>query len=475
MAITFNGVDIPSFVKVNKIVNSILPAVNQRTVEVPGRDGLYDFGNKIGTRKIEVDYTIIAIDEVDLRSRVREFANWLYYDDAKPLVINDEPDKTYYAKVAGNTELDEILHIGQGTVQFICYDPYAYGVDKTVDLTQGEITTAENTGDTPVFPKLHFEFTQPTTEFAIVSGERYMYFGAPANVDTHTGAPKRTLVLSDDCSSTASYTAGIGVDGGDIDGSFTSDGNVIKCSDYGTGTGWHGAAGVRTLGQQIQDFTLQADVSFKKGAVSQVGRIEIYLLDQNNVIIGKIAIRDGSAIDNPYLEARAGALSGGKYFVNYVGKIGRWKQFTGQIRVQRIGKQWRFWAFRKSNGKITDFFTYPFFDKDSQFQQQLSGFQIHIGTHSTLQPLSTVHFDKIEVWNENTYNPSTEVPYVFENGDKLDIDCSTGVILKNEEPFYTSLDPSSAFLKLEKGSNNIGISPSGIFDVGTLTYKERWR
>lgn len=337
-----------------------------------------------------------------------------------------------------------------------------------------------------VHPKLHYQFTANTTEFAIMQDDQYLYFGQPAEQGGQSdgssvgGTPQRTQILHDNGSSTSGYTSGIAVDGGTIPGTFTSNGSAIICNAYGddaTNPKWHGAAGVKTLGgaTEIQDFTLQAELAFKAGYPYQVGRIEIYLLSISNAVIGKMGIRDSSnKVDNPYLEARVGNSSTGKYFVNYTGKVGRWKNFGGPLRISRKGKVWEFSASkRNSKGILYDTFTYRYVDKDNTYQTKLAGIQIHIAKYGTIQPISTVYFDDIQIWNENTLNPVIEIPYVFEIGDVLDIDNSSGEILKNAESFYSTLDPTSQFLKLEQGTNNLKIFPRDVTNA-YLTYRERW-
>lgn len=476
----FNDIDLPDFVLVNKLTNSLLPEVTQKTIKVPGRWGLYDFGNEVGVREIEMEYTIVASDSVDLRAKAREFANWLYYDEAKPLIIMEEPDKTYYAKVTGNTEVEEILRLGQGTVTFTCYDPFAYGDEKTVDLVaeEGEAVEVTNEGDSETYPTLHFEFNDSTTEFTVLCGERYLYFGQPAIADTGVPTPTRTRILHDDCSSLSAWTMGSYVDGGVVAGTMISDGNAFRASDYGTGTAWHGPARIRMLGGglSLQDFTVQCEVAIKSGYPYQVGRIEIYLLDSNGVIFGKMAMRDSTAsADNPYVEARAGGL-GGHTWVNH-GTVGRWSQFNGAIRITRKGLEWEFSASRRdpNTRRLYDSYTVSFYDKDNQYSTpRLSGIQVHIGAYGEHSPVSTIYVEDIVIFEENTLDPVLEVPTIFEPGDTLDVDCKSGVILKNGESFYYALDPTSRFLRLERGTNEVIASPQ-IFTTGKLTFKERFK
>lgn len=471
---------------VNKITSSILPPQEQRLITVPGRDGAYHAGKVRGVRKETIIITILGDSQEDLASKKRILAEWLDTDEPQTFYYSYEPDKQYQAILDEETDMEKVVTDGQITLNFLIPDPYAIGNQKTVSLDkkndgtpyeEGEPIPVTNDGNVPVFPTMRFEFTQPTTEFAIISNDRYMYFGQPAPVDTASPAPKRVRVLFDDGSSLANYTSGIAVDGvgAIITGSFSSNGDIIRPSEYGEGAAWHGPAMIRTLGgQQLQDFTVQAEVAFKAGYPYQVGRLEIYLLDINNAIIGKMAIRDASArVDNPYLEARAGTS---RQFVNYTGKPGRWANFGGPIRISRKGKLWEFSASKRAaNGRLYDPFSYPFYDKDGQYQSKLAGFQIHIGAHSTWSPISTVYIDRIEVWNENSYNPVTEIPYVVDTGDVLEINCATGEILKNNEPFYAMMDPASEFIRIDKGDHFVVITPQGIFQNGTLSFKERWR
>jgi hypothetical protein len=65
------------------------------------------------------------------------------------------------------------------------------------------------------------------------------------------------------------------------------------------------------------------------------------------------------------------------------------------------------------------------------------------------------------------------VPLIARAGDVLEIDNSTGAILKNGVPFYQYLNPSSSYISLEKGANGIVISPADAFRNGKITFTEK--
>lgn len=462
---------------------SILPPISLNTSTVPGRAGSFYFGQMLGDRVIEIPVFLVAESRQDLPAKIRELADWLFTDEPKPLILPHEPDKYYLAKVSEETNLEEFENTGRAdNIRFVCNDPHAYSAEvQLYAFTPNDPEPLEvlNSGGAEAFPRLHFEFTGSTTEFAIFCGEDFLYFGRPAQVDTETPTTKRTKILDDDCSSVASYTSGVSVDGGVITGSLISTGTVIRAGDYGSGTGWHGPAGIRDLGQQIQDFTIQIEVGFKAGYPYQVGRLELYLLDINNNIIGKMAIKDSSGkVDSPVMEARAGNATTGKFFVNYSGPAGHWRQFNGPMRLTRIGNRWEFSASRRDqNGRLYSTYSQSFIDADNQYQQKLAKIQVHFGQSASLPVVSTVYLDHIQVWNERTLL-STEVPYIFEPGDVLDIDCATGEIIKTsdgyQETFYGQLDPASTFIRLLKGTNQISVHPNDIIVNSYVEFRERW-
>ncbi|MCH5586319.1 phage tail family protein [Shimazuella sp. AN120528] len=482
MAIRFNGLDLPSFVLVNDIHISLVPPIKQTTITISGRAGSYDFGNELGERKITIDITIEASTPTELRANLRQLATWLYYEDAKQLILLDEPDKYYLAKVTDEIELKQNISMAQGSITFWCSDPFSYAIQEKVialnpiDETPIPIT---NNGNQSSSPRFHVEFTQPTTEFALVSGEEFLYFGQPLQQDTQTATQTRVTMLNDDMSSLTGWTSGVGVDGGVIAGSFATDGFRFSQSggNYGTGSAWHGAAAVKTIATLIQDFTMEASVSLNPTANNQMGRVEVYLLDVNNAIIGKIAIKDMSInLESPQLEARAGNLASGTLFVAYRGKKeGYWKDFSGILRFSRIGNKWTcLAAIIDSNGRWIKQFTYSFVDTKNLYTAKLAGVQIHVGAYANYAviPINRLYVTNVKIIQENVPT-STQVPYIFSTGDVLEMDCATGSIWKNGEPFFADLNPSSTFIQLPTGTSGISVLPASITN-STITFRERW-
>lgn len=180
MAFTFNGLSSTTYLIENRVYHNILPPLASRSLAVPGRAGVYDFGVSMGAREIAVDVTVKGSSQADFRSKVRAIASWLYQSNLKPLVFADEPDKTYYARIAGSTDLEQIVWVGQGTITFICPDPFAEGAARSQTFTSG--ATITNNGTANVFPVFTVNFSGSATYFRVMKGTQQVYIAKSFSV-----------------------------------------------------------------------------------------------------------------------------------------------------------------------------------------------------------------------------------------------------------------------------------------------------
>jgi predicted phage tail component-like protein len=468
---------------VNKIHGSLLPTQEHKFLQIPGRSSQVHIGKSTGLRQEKIDVTIYGDTQEELAERKRILAAWLVTDEPMTFYYSFESDKSYQAVLDESTEIDKIVTDGEGTLVFSIPDPDAYRAEESYDFNPSEISpvvTVTNEGSKGTYPRFEGIITEDTTEFSIISGDQILYLGEPLEQDSQTPAEGSSTILNDDMHTTDGWTAGNTVDGGTIQGSFSSDGfRFTQASgDYGTGTTWHGAAAIKTLSESIQDFTVDLDIRFDQTAVNQMGRIELYLLNASNVHIGKIAIKDMfTTLESPQLEARAGALALGKVFVAYRGpREGYWKDFVGVIRISRKGNKWTFFAGKRnpSTNLFTQTFTYSYVDVNNSYTDLLRGIQLHVAQYKT-NPVPTpanFYITNLRVTKENSLT-SGEVPYIFYAGDEIVIDCSSGKIYRNDEPILWTFNPSSDFIKLNPGANNLTCHPYILSD-GKIYFKERW-
>lgn len=125
---TFNNINSESFNLVCKSVKrTLLPARKVYRSEPPNASGVYDTpGIEYSARIIEMKIQYIGTSFEELRSRARTIAAWLSVEWAN-LIINDEPDKYYIARIDDEIVLDNLYEYGSANVTFIC-QPYALSV-----------------------------------------------------------------------------------------------------------------------------------------------------------------------------------------------------------------------------------------------------------------------------------------------------------------------------------------------------------
>jgi predicted phage tail component-like protein len=164
--ITYNGISSLGFLKVTEVRRSVLPPSTNKVLEVDGRSGALFISKKHGMKKIEVDVAIVSESDTDLRADVRAIADWLDADKPEALVCSDEPDKTDYAILDGETNLKEVVKYGFGTLIFICPDPYSEGASQTKNLVAGTSTLTYD-GTAPVYPTMTVSFDSDQPFFEI--------------------------------------------------------------------------------------------------------------------------------------------------------------------------------------------------------------------------------------------------------------------------------------------------------------------
>ena len=116
---------------------NLIPAINDYTVAVPGGNGNYYFGSTFGNQEFTINIAFDNIDELTWRKMSIIFAT----DQLKDLVFDELPYKTYKAKVQSKPDFKYVcfndenkgrVYKGEGTLKFICYQPFAYCFNKYI-------------------------------------------------------------------------------------------------------------------------------------------------------------------------------------------------------------------------------------------------------------------------------------------------------------------------------------------------------
>jgi predicted phage tail component-like protein len=129
--ITLDGYSLRSFgLCCEKQNHPLTPNFKSKTLSIPGKVGLYDFGAEMQEREISFNIGAIDKDKTALQYKLRQFVAFLHDAYGKPrsirLTFDYEPDKYYVVKISNRIEPDRVSRTGKFTLQFTAYDPYAY-------------------------------------------------------------------------------------------------------------------------------------------------------------------------------------------------------------------------------------------------------------------------------------------------------------------------------------------------------------
>ena len=131
----------------NRYNDQLVPTSQDKTVAVPGGNGTYFFGSNYTQRAITLNIAYDEVTEATLRRMRKVFSA----DTIHPLIFDDTPYKVYYAKVSGQPQLNYIpfqnydsdflggtprIYKGEGTINFVCYDPFAHCLNDYKYLNQ---------------------------------------------------------------------------------------------------------------------------------------------------------------------------------------------------------------------------------------------------------------------------------------------------------------------------------------------------
>lgn len=479
--ITFAGKQIPDFVKVNKIGFSILPSIEVNTLKVKGRAGVLDYGNDIGERRITADITITATKPNEVLKQSTILAEWLFYRELQPLILADEPDKFYMARVEGETNVDELLTVGTGTISFLCPSPFKESLTPKVVTTsgivdpKGTVTTVENKGSTEAYPQIELTMKQDSPVLVLTNDQNQFIQVGQDETDIIKAIPNEEMMFEDFADTTNGWTTGKNYDGA-VTADIVSDGwkFYVKDNKYGTADwNWHGGGLLKSLSRPVADFTFKFRLSMFTREIDEMGKVEFYLLAADDRQIARCGLVDASTTSkHPYFYMTLG--NGLRNVIYFQPKqYGLWSNFDGYVQITRRNNFWEvyitnvdWWNGWEHSGQ---YFTFD--DPDGVFRTEVAKVQFFIATYGGIKPCEQMFIDDM-FFKDLKPQPELSIPIVLKKDDKLLIDSKTAIIRKNGKVAYELLNPLSDFFPLQKGVNKISVAPSNV-DV-KITYTERW-
>lgn len=150
MGFTFNGISSKSMGLATRITSeSRMPDFINHTVTVPGREGVFDFGETAGERKIVISCFIPpGKSDADFLSRKDEIVAWLNPDNGLcPLTLDKEPGRIYSTRLESGFSFDKAVRNScTFDLVFFCPDPYAYAEnDESYEISKSGTSTITRT------------------------------------------------------------------------------------------------------------------------------------------------------------------------------------------------------------------------------------------------------------------------------------------------------------------------------------------
>lgn len=121
--------------------NPLTSDFNNKTVNIPGVPGRYDFGTEVDPKPFNITLEVVEKDKLLLQEKLNNFISFLVDDFGKPrpvkVIFNYEPDKFYTIKLNDQVDVDRIYSIGTFDLSFIAYNPYKYSTFYSDEVSWG--------------------------------------------------------------------------------------------------------------------------------------------------------------------------------------------------------------------------------------------------------------------------------------------------------------------------------------------------
>lgn len=123
---------------------NLLPTIQDKTVQIPGGDGSYYFGSYYTQRTFNISIAFDSVTEEQLNNIKRTYGSKVL----QKLIFDEKSDRFYWVKSTGTPNLKYIcfdedgqnIYKGEGTLNFIGYDPFGYSVDEYTDIINAQGT-----------------------------------------------------------------------------------------------------------------------------------------------------------------------------------------------------------------------------------------------------------------------------------------------------------------------------------------------
>ncbi|ARK32126.1 distal tail protein Dit [Halalkalibacter krulwichiae] len=478
-SLTFNNIKKPWLYLLQGRSKPPFAPVRRNIVTVPGMPGAHLQSSQTDVMVINQPVGFVEPNDEYALQYKDEIASWLFTNEPVPLEFDDEPGRTYYALVQNTIEdFDKFVKQRQGTIQFLCLDPFSYGPEYQAEFPE-DAATLSNFGTADADPIFELEVLKPVT-FAMVQNQanEYQMIGRPSEVDEEVVDTKKSILEESGDTLGSWNTSPVQVDQfGIVAGQMTFDGSGIIASNYGSGITYTGPAVIKEV-SPAQDFELVANIDTRTDLRAETLRIEIYMFDESMKLLSKIGILDSNSNQHRRIGlGRVGEYDGfGVRYPIYSGNyrhddFGKSSLFN--MRVKRVGKVYEFYIAQVVNGKHQDTLLNSYHDFNEEYLGRLKYVQLYISRHGSHPSPYLARINNIRVF-ELSQVTTDQTPYIAYTGDIITFDHKEAELLINGEDRKDLKDFGGNYFKLRAGFNQLVIHPEDSFKT-SVKYRERFR
>ncbi|MGG0293626.1 distal tail protein Dit [Bacillus pacificus] len=459
-------------------------------LSVPGYPGARLLNTQTEMRVLSIPVGIIVPDDGDLELLKEEIADWLITDQPVELIFDVEPNRTYLAVVDDSFDPDEFVKLGMGTITFICPMPYKLGPTqkKVLAIDEGGNLKAEfrNRGSVESNPIIDITVGSPSPFLDVWNDNDYFRIGYPVGYKSKIVKEDERLI-NDDCSSLKGWEPF----GGQI-GKFLARGSMeviggkaFRASDYGQSelNKWHGPFVMKeipTIGKKIGDFKMDIQFALQSTKYDQMGKTIAMVLDADYNIICQLDMSDEYMSHEITLaHSSIGTGDNEQLLSNETGYyIDTFNQFSGHFSLARRGNHWRVYCAKYFTGTEQDdaSFVMEYHDvgnRNPNTTKEPKYIAVGCVAFGDYYPVNVCQIKDVKFWRINTLEID-ETPYIFDVGDKIQIDTERSLVTINGTNAIALKDIFSTFPIIKRGQNEIIVRPANV-GIAELTYRERFR
>ncbi|WP_313627597.1 distal tail protein Dit [Enterococcus italicus] len=445
ISVTFDGHDLTQYFEVLRGFQRNVGSEWENTVITNNiSDGSKFKKNRLKSKVIPVPF----VAKYDLNTKRREIAKILNVKTPKKLIFSDEPNFYYEAIPDGSIDLDEIVFLGKGTINFLVPDGIAHAIaSKTYTQDSPEFDTdtftINNEGTYRSWPILEATMPADNGVVAFINDRgKILQFGNPDEDDTRSYNVSDRVVWDKPLTAAQEASRGWKTNSYTFSGIFLNRYNLrvngtrkfgdgyVTYDNLGTGTGMQGFSYGRKVSADSNGAVGATDFEFKAGFWFETSNY-----NQTGMMMAELRDASGNAICSIAFYKLSQSNNAGKIRINVQGLIYDYNFQTNsknihtskgkEFSVVKSGNTITFHSGGAKNGGIIKTVRL-----DALKSMVMTDVVFYVGKVALTNPMArmcithcTVRKDKVK---------KTDVKNLFGAGDVLTVDTASGTVALND-------------------------------------------